>query len=161
MSATKLPLQHEVFRTTDTSVPLTVNLQANPLGQASVVGGVGIAAGQSASLPFRIEAVNDDIVDGAVLLTITASAVGLASGTDTIVVPDDDVPLIDSIEITRGLDQRSIVDDFFRRWQVWGTPPFWSSLLSVPPGFPLLGTSRANETDGLRLLLDEAIRGVR
>ena len=55
--------------------------------QASVI----IAAGQTTSPTFNINAVDDAIVDGTQTVIITGSATAHADGTDTLDVTDDDV----------------------------------------------------------------------
>ena len=79
-----------VSRSGDTSSALTVNLSSSDTTEATVQTTVAIAAGQTTSPPFSIDAVDDTVVDGPQTVTITASTGG-SSSTDTVVVTDDDV----------------------------------------------------------------------
>lgn len=81
-----------VSRNTDTSLPLTVTLTSSDLSEASLpVTTVVIPAGQTTSAPFNIDAVGDSIMDGDITVQITAMASGFASGSDTLIVEDDDL----------------------------------------------------------------------
>ena len=80
-----------VSRNTDTTNALLVNLGSRDLTEATVQASVTIAAGQATSAAFNIDAVDDSIVDGTQTVMIVASATGLADGTDTVDVTDDDV----------------------------------------------------------------------
>ena len=79
-----------VSRNSDTTNALTVSLISNDTSEASVPATITIAAGQTTSAPFTIDAVNDAIVDGTQTVTITATATAHADGTDTLDVTDDD-----------------------------------------------------------------------
>ena len=83
-----------VSRTGSTSGPLTVNLASNDTSEATVPATVVIPDGQS-SVNFNIDAVDDNSVDGAQTVTITASgnANNIAPGSTTVDVTDDDVGL--------------------------------------------------------------------
>ena len=80
-----------VTRNTDTTNALTVSLMSDDQSEAVVPPNVTIAAGQTSSAPFDLDAVDDAIVDGTKTVTITASATGYTDGTDTVDVTDDDV----------------------------------------------------------------------
>lgn len=73
----------------DLSSPLTVHLSSNDPSEAQVLATVVIPADQ-ASASFAIDAVDDEIVDGALVVTITAAAAGYVSGIDEFEVTDDD-----------------------------------------------------------------------
>ena len=81
-----------VSRHTNTSSSLVVNLNSGDTTEATVQASVTIAAGQATSVPFNINAVDDAIVDGTQTVTVTGSATGLADGTDTVDVTDNEVP---------------------------------------------------------------------
>jgi hypothetical protein len=92
-----------VTRNTDTASPLTVTLASNDTSEATVPVSVIIAAGQSTSPPFSLDAVDDGIVDGTQTVTITASAAAHADGFDTVDVTDNDTP-----ELTWAIDDESV-----------------------------------------------------
>ncbi|MFC1766291.1 beta strand repeat-containing protein, partial [Planctomycetota bacterium] len=79
-----------VYRNTGTLGHLSVNLQSNDTTEATVYLGVIIPDG-SDSVVFTLTAVDDALIDGTQTVTITASAAGYVSGTDTIQVLDDEV----------------------------------------------------------------------
>ncbi len=91
-----LPLLYEnqgtrsatVSRTnSDKSDPLMVMLTSSDTTEATVPDTVTIPAGET-STTFDISAVDDDLLDGSQLVTISASALGYFAGTDTIEVRD-------------------------------------------------------------------------
>jgi len=73
---------------TDTSGALTVNLLSDDTSEATVVASVVIADGQATSPAFAITAMDDALLDGTQLVTITVSANGYVDGTDTVDVTD-------------------------------------------------------------------------
>ncbi|MDA1052613.1 MAG: GEVED domain-containing protein [Planctomycetota bacterium] len=73
---------------TDTSGNLPVNLLSNDTSEATVVASVVIADGQATSPAFAITGVDDALLDGAQLVTITASANGYVDGTGMVDVTD-------------------------------------------------------------------------
>ena len=79
-----------VTRSGSTASELIVTLSSNDTSEATVPQTVTILAGQS-SATFDIAAVDDAIVDGTQLVTITASAAGHADGGDTVDVSDDEL----------------------------------------------------------------------
>jgi hypothetical protein len=79
-----------VSRNTDTTNALEVTLASNDTSEATVPSTVTIAAGQSTSPAFNIDAVNDAIVDGTQTVTVTATAAAHTDGTDALDVTDDD-----------------------------------------------------------------------
>ena len=79
-----------VSRNTDTTNALTVTLSSDDTSEATVPATVTIPAGQT-SVTFDIDAIDDAIVDGTQTVTVTASAAGQTSGSDTLDVTDDDV----------------------------------------------------------------------
>ena len=68
----------------------SVKLTSEDPSEATVPGTVTIPWGQATAV-FPIDAVEDAIVDGVQMVTITASADGYVAGTDTIGVTDDDI----------------------------------------------------------------------
>ncbi len=80
-----------VSRNTATTSALTVALSSSDPGEASVPVSVTIPAGQTTSPTFNINGIDDAVVDGTQLVTITAVAALHANGTDTVDVTDDDV----------------------------------------------------------------------
>ncbi len=80
-----------VRRNSNTTNPLVVSLQSDDLTEAIVPATVTIPAGQTTSPSFNINSVDDRIVDGNQTVRITASETGHRSGSDTLVVTDDDV----------------------------------------------------------------------
>lgn len=83
-----------VTRNSPTAEALVVTLSSDDTTEATVPASVTIAAGQTTSAPFNIDAVNDAIVDGTQVVTVTASAVGHADGSDTLGVSDDDAAVL-------------------------------------------------------------------
>ncbi len=80
-----------VFRNSATTNALIVNLASNLVSAATVESTVTIPAGQT-SATFKIAAVNNDIENVTQSVTITATAEGHESDTETLSVTDDDVP---------------------------------------------------------------------
>ncbi|MEZ6059115.1 MAG: FG-GAP-like repeat-containing protein [Planctomycetaceae bacterium] len=80
-----------VSRTGDTTAAVTVTLVSNDTTEATVIGSVTIAAGETTSAAFDISAVDDLVVDGTQTITIIASAAGHIDGADTVDVTDDDI----------------------------------------------------------------------
>ena len=78
-----------VTRNTLTTNDLTVTLTTDDSGEATVPASVVILAGQT-SATFTITAVDDALVDGSQTVVITAAATGLASGTGSVQVTDDE-----------------------------------------------------------------------
>jgi hypothetical protein len=79
--------------------PLEVTLFSNKTLEATVQANVTIAAGQSTSAAFPINAIDEELVDGTQTVTLMASATGFVNGTDSLDVTDDDVPTL-SVVIT-------------------------------------------------------------
>lgn len=100
-----------VSRNTDTAASLTVMLTSNDLTEASVQTMVTIAAGQTTSAPFNINAEADAVIDGDQTVTITASAAGHNDGTDTVIVEDDDVAAAPKIEDVTFYNQDAALED--------------------------------------------------
>jgi hypothetical protein len=71
----------------DLSQPLTVDLLSDDTSEATVLAAVEIPANQAAA-NFTITAVDDALLDGIQMVTITASAAGYNDGTDTLDVTD-------------------------------------------------------------------------
>lgn len=82
-----------ITRSGDVSAPLMVALNSDDITEAKIVGSVLIPAGQ-ASVTVDLEAVDDALVDGNQVATITATAPGLDDGSDTVVVIDNDAPTL-------------------------------------------------------------------
>jgi secreted trypsin-like serine protease len=83
-----------VSRNTDTTEELTVTLESSDISEITIPApssSVTIAAGESTSSPFNIQAIDDDIVDGTQTVTLTASANLHADGASSLDVTDDDV----------------------------------------------------------------------
>jgi hypothetical protein len=78
-----------VTRNTATDFDLVVALNSSDTSEAIVPGSVIIPAGSS-SVTFLVVAINDNLEDPNQLVTVTATATGLASGRDTVLVIDDD-----------------------------------------------------------------------
>lgn len=83
-----------VTRNTDPTNAMVVVLSSSDPSEAQVLATVVIPAGQ-ASASFAIDAVDDEIVDGTQVVTITAAAVGYVSGVDQLsVIDDDSMPVV-------------------------------------------------------------------
>ena len=83
-----------VSRGGSTSSPLVVTLTSSDPSEAKVPSTVTIAAGQTASPAFSIDAVDDEIVDGTKTVVVTGTAPGFVVASDTVEVADDDVPTL-------------------------------------------------------------------
>jgi hypothetical protein len=79
-----------VTRTLSTSGELIVSLTSSDTSEATVPATVTIPDGQ-ASVSFVVTAVDDLLADGTQQVTITATATGFKSGSDTIDILDDEV----------------------------------------------------------------------
>jgi hypothetical protein len=73
---------------TVTAGSVTVDLLSSDTGEATVVGSVVIADGETTSSPFIISGVDDQFLDGTQSVTITASAAGYESDSDSLSVTD-------------------------------------------------------------------------
>lgn len=73
---------------TDTTGELTVNLVSGDEGEATVAATVVIPDGQATSPAFAIDAVDDDVLDGTQVVTLTASAAGYVNANETLEVSD-------------------------------------------------------------------------
>jgi hypothetical protein len=78
-----------VTRNTDTSSDLVVNVVSSNMAAATVPATVTIPAGQT-SATFPISAIDDGKVNGDQTATITASAAGLTSGSDSLTIAESD-----------------------------------------------------------------------
>lgn len=82
-----------ITRNTSTTNALVVNLASSDTSEATVQATATIPAGQ-ASVTVNLNAIDDSIVDGTQSVTITASAPGFTSGTDSLEVTDNDSPTL-------------------------------------------------------------------
>ena len=80
-----------VSRNTDTTGALEVTLESGNTDELTVPESVTIPAGE-ASVSFGADTVEDGVADGNRTVSVTASADGFTSGSDTIVVTDVDLP---------------------------------------------------------------------
>lgn len=81
-----------VSRNTDTTNALTVALTSSDTSEATVPATITIPAGQSVSVPFDIDAVDDVFVDGTQVVTIKATATSHSDGVYSVDVQDNDTP---------------------------------------------------------------------
>ena len=79
-----------IRRNTDPAAALTVNLASSDTTEAGVPSTVTFAAGQS-SVTFTVTGIDDNIVDGTQVATITVSLPGFLSSTANVNVTDNDV----------------------------------------------------------------------
>jgi len=86
-----------VRRNTPTAGALLVSLTSSDAGEATVPASVTIADGADWA-SFPLAAVDDLVADGPQTVTITASAAGLASGSDTLEVTDNETAAL-TVEI--------------------------------------------------------------
>ncbi len=91
-----------VTRNTATTAALTVNLSSNKTDNATVPATVTIPIGATAA-NFNVTAPENTLVQGTQAVTLTASATGLASGTISLNITDNDTAGIDSFNPTNGL----------------------------------------------------------
>ena len=77
---------------------LTVSLASANTGAATVPTSVVIPAGLT-SATFHVTAVNDNIVEGARMVNIVASAAAYANVTNTVTVTDSSVPTLHSLSL--------------------------------------------------------------
>ncbi len=89
----------------DTRESLRVTLSSDRPDEATVTGAVEIAVGE-ASVGFVVTAVDDAVMDGSQIVTVTASAVDCTDGRDTIEIADDDEP-----HLLLGIDETAISED--------------------------------------------------
>ncbi|APZ90449.1 sodium/calcium exchanger 1 [Fuerstiella marisgermanici] len=83
-----------VTRNTDVAADLTVNLVSSDTTEATVASSITIFAGNQTSASFPINAIDDAVIDGAQVVTITASLTGFISGSDSVTVLDDETKLV-------------------------------------------------------------------
>ncbi|MEZ6121896.1 MAG: Calx-beta domain-containing protein [Planctomycetaceae bacterium] len=86
-----------VTRNTPANQPLTVMLSSSDPEEATLPGFVTIPVGQTTSPTFTISGVDDQIVDGAQTVNITATATGHAGSAASVEVTDDDTELLFAI----------------------------------------------------------------
>ncbi len=79
-----------ISRHVDIANELTVNLTSSNTTEATVLATASIPAGQT-SITVNLNAVDDSRVDGMQTVTITASAIGYANGSDTVNVMDNEI----------------------------------------------------------------------
>ena len=82
-----------VTRNTPTTSALTVSLLSNEINKLTVPATVTILAGAT-SATFPVTVVNDEQIDGNETATITTSASGFVTGSDSAVVVDDNIPTL-------------------------------------------------------------------
>lgn len=82
-----------ISRNTPTDNALTVHVVASPAGALSFLNSLDIPAGQS-TVELVLRANNDEYAMADRAVTLSASADGLASGGDSLVVIDDDEPML-------------------------------------------------------------------
>jgi hypothetical protein len=87
-----------VMRNTDTTSSLLITLLSDDTSEATVPPNITIDAGQLVSAEFTIEAIDDNEVDGDIVVTITASADSHTIARTTITVIDDDDDDHDGVE---------------------------------------------------------------
>lgn len=85
--------QVTVTRNSATTDELVVTLNVDQPGSLTVPSTVTIGAGET-SAEFTVTAVDDFVVDGDVVVVVTASAAGFSDGNTPIVTEDDDVPTL-------------------------------------------------------------------
>ena len=83
-----------------TTGALVVTLASNDTSEATVPATATIADGQTTSAPFNIAAVNDAFSDGTKNVTVTASATGFNSATDTVNVTDNEGPAALTVSVS-------------------------------------------------------------
>lgn len=94
-----------IIRTTDATNPLTVSLTSSDTDEATIDAVAVIAAGRLDSDPITITGVQDSVVDGNKVVTITAGAAAHADGTDTVEVIDTS-----PATLTLSIDDASIAE---------------------------------------------------
>ncbi len=78
-----------ISRSGDIADELIVSLESADINEASVPDTVLIPAGESFA-QIQVVGVDDAVIDGAKLVAVTASAAGFTSGSDEILILDDD-----------------------------------------------------------------------
>ena len=91
VSETNGPLAALVSRNGSTAAPLVVNLASSDTSEITVPATVTIPAGQN-SAPCNLTPIHDGVADGNQLATVTASAGGFVSASNTVLVTDVDTP---------------------------------------------------------------------
>jgi large repetitive protein len=121
---------------TDSSLPLTVTLLSNDIGEATVPAQVTIPADR-ASATFAVTGVDDSLMDGTQTVTVTASAAGYVAGSATVNVTDDDTAGI-TVSPTGGLTTT----------EAGGTATFTVVLTSQPTAEVTIGLSSGDTSEG-------------
>ncbi len=85
----------EVLLSGKTVAPLVITFQNDDPSELTVPATYTIPSGQSSAYLYNIRTVNDDLLDGAQTVTVTISAPGFISGSDTISVRDDDPAFVE------------------------------------------------------------------
>ncbi len=83
---------------TDPTGELTVQLGNNDPGEAQVAPTLTLAAGVLTSDPVTVNAVDDDLLDGPQVVTLTASADGYINGDDQLTVTDYEALVVELID---------------------------------------------------------------
>ena len=102
-----------VMRSGDTSSALVVTLNSSDTDEATVPATVTIGVGQ-ASASFTVIAQDDTVLDGNSSVAITASAIDMASGSDSVLVTDDEEVLVNGVvnNVTNGWTTVTLPQDY-------------------------------------------------
>ncbi|MEZ6132203.1 MAG: peptidylprolyl isomerase [Planctomycetaceae bacterium] len=100
-SATNGQAVFRVTRNTATTSALVVNLTATPASGVQLSSSTLTIPAGAASATVTVSGVEDSIVNGDRTVSVTATATGFASGSETIVVIDNDTPVL-NLAVTSG-----------------------------------------------------------
>ena len=130
-----------VTRNTPTGAPLVVSLQSDRPGRATVPATVTIPAG-AASATFPLTVVNNSASDGDARVAVLATATGLAAGSTSVVVTDDDVVILSlaftSTTVTEGQASPAAIGTVTR--SIVTSAPLVITLVSTDTGLTVPAT---------------------
>ena len=143
-------VQGTVTRTGSTTDALVVALASSDLTEATVPSTVTIAAGQTAAT-FTVSGVDDLVRDGAMSVSISATATGLVAGSGQLQVLDDEKLLVNGV-----------VSNVSNNWVTVNLPQNYSSMVVVATpsytqvGIPVVTRVRNATGNSFELRVDRA-----
>ncbi len=89
------PVQGMIYRSGNTSQALNIGLTALPEGRVNFPSNVNIPINQS-GLPFSVSAIDNLLIEGNILIELTASAMGYPNAVTSLTVIDNEIPSLTS-----------------------------------------------------------------
>ncbi|MGE0377399.1 MAG: SdrD B-like domain-containing protein, partial [Planctomycetaceae bacterium] len=154
-------------RNTDTGSALVVQLLSDSISRVTVPTTVTIPAGQS-SVTFPLTVIDNTLVDGTAQVTILATAAGFVTGSDQVIVTDDDAVNLalqfSTTTVTEGAASPAAIGTIAR--DLVTSEPLVVTLVSSPAAFGLtsqvvIPANQASVTFIVNAPEDELVNGTR